>query len=80
MDVVFAMASAHVGGPDPAMTVFVRVGTHWLASDPVVKKNPAMFSTDPRFGLCASVPLPASWPQADPAPAAAAPARGRRSA
>lgn len=51
MDVVYAMASGHVGGPDGLM-LFVRMGTHWPASDPVVLANPAVFSPDPRYGLC----------------------------
>jgi hypothetical protein len=57
MDVVYAMASAHVGGADDLM-VFVNVGSHWPADDPVVTRNPSLFSSDPRFGLRTSVPLP----------------------
>lgn len=58
MDVVFAMASGHVGGPDGLM-VMVTKGTHWPVTDPVVLRSPAMFSTDPRWGLRTSVPPPA---------------------
>lgn len=56
MNVVYATTSAHVGGPDELM-VFVNVGSHWPADDPVVRRNPGLFSTDPRFGLRTSVPL-----------------------
>lgn len=80
MDVVFAMGSGHVGGPDGLM-VMVRKGTHWLASDPLVVANPAVFSTDPRWGLCSTVPFPtdadlAPTPPAEPL----APARRRTGA
>lgn len=57
MDVVYAMASGHIGGPDGLM-LMVRKGTHWLSSDPVVRANPATFSADPRWGLCSTVPVP----------------------
>lgn len=73
MDVVFAMASGNVGGPDGLM-VFVRKGTHWPASDPVVVGNPAMFSSDARWGLSTSVPY------LEPEPAEPAPAGQRRKA
>ncbi len=56
MDVVYATASAHVGGPDELM-VFVNIGSHWPADDPLVLHNPSLFSIDPRFGLRTSVPL-----------------------
>jgi hypothetical protein len=59
MQVVYAQASAHVAGPDETMPVYVQFGTHWPADDPVVRKNAYLFSDDPRFGLCMSVPLPA---------------------
>ena len=61
MDIVYAQASAHVGGPDDMM-VFVQMGTHWPATDPVVTRNPWLFSTDPQFGLRYSV-LPATPPE-----------------
>jgi len=57
MDVVYATGSAHVGGPDGDLMVFVNVGSHWPADDPVVRRNPSLFSADPRFGLRTSVPL-----------------------
>lgn len=70
MDVVYAMASGHVGGPDGLMMMVVK-GTHWPATDPVVLGNPSVFSTDPRWGLSTSVPasFDEPTPDADPAPA-----------
>jgi hypothetical protein len=66
MDVVYAMTSGHVGGPDDLM-VMVMKGTHWPASDPVVLRSPTMFSTDPRWGLRSSVPPPDEPPaEAEP--------------
>lgn len=67
MDVVFAMASGHVAGPD-GLTVYVRKGSHWPTSDPVVRATAGMFSTDPRWGMCFSVPVPDV--EAEPEPAA----------
>lgn len=58
MDVVYAMDSGHVGGPDGLM-VMIQKGTHWPATDPVVTSSPGMFSPDPRWGLCWTVPVPA---------------------
>lgn len=31
--------------------VQVWKGSHWPASDPIVKRHPERFSTDPRYGL-----------------------------
>lgn len=70
MDVVYAMASGHISGADGLM-LYVRKGSHWPATDPAVLASPAMFSTDPRWGLCMSVPLPveATEPPPEPEPA-----------
>ena len=78
MDVVSAMASGHVGGPDGLM-VMVTKGTHWPATDPVVLASPGTFSADPRWGLRTSVPLP-DEPPAEPEPAVATPRRAGRAA
>lgn len=69
MDVVYAMASGHIGGADGLM-MYVRKGTHWPAADPAVLASPGMFSPDPRWGLCASVPVPEPAPDVEPEPAA----------
>lgn len=80
MQVVYAQASAHVAGPDEALPVYVQFGTHWLSSDPVVEKNAYLFSADPRFGLCTSIPLPDDLGSLDE-PAGVVPRRaGRRPA
>jgi len=50
IDVVYAMGSERVGMPD-GTSVPVPKGTHWPASDPVVKQRPQLFTTDPRYGL-----------------------------
>lgn len=50
MDVVYATANAVVTLSSGAQFV-VRGGTHWPADDEVVRENPSLFSTDPRYGL-----------------------------
>ncbi len=58
MQVVYATGDAHFGTPDGAFHN-VRYGQHWSADDPVVKAAPpGLFSPDPRFGLCGTVPPP----------------------
>jgi hypothetical protein len=46
MDVVFAVETRHVGNG-----LTVHKGQHWPVTDPVVEAYPALFSTDPRYGL-----------------------------
>ena len=36
----------------------VLKGSHWPASDPVVKRRPALFTSDARFGLLYTVAPP----------------------
>ena len=50
IDVVYAMGTENVNMPSGA-TVQVHKGTHWPATDPVVQVRPALFTTDPRYGL-----------------------------
>jgi hypothetical protein len=50
IDVVYAMGSETIGLPT-GLSVPVQKGTHWPADDPVVKARPALFSSDPRYGL-----------------------------
>ena len=50
MEILFAQGSAGVVLPS-GRTVRVMKGTHWPASDPVVKMRPELFTPDPRFGL-----------------------------
>jgi hypothetical protein len=40
--------------PDGA-SIPVQKGSHWPADDPVVKRRPALFSPDPRWGLLYTV-------------------------
>lgn len=49
MEVVYATGTRHVGQG------VVHKGSHWPADDPVVKANPDLFSSDPRYGLQYSV-------------------------
>ena len=67
---VFATADFPAVTPQGAR-VMVHKGTHWPASDPVVRANPANFSPDPRWGLAYSQE-PAGWddPPVESAPAA----------
>lgn len=58
MQVVYATGTAQVTTPDGGRHA-VRGGEHWQAGDPVVQAAPpGLFSDDPRWGLCASVPVP----------------------
>ncbi len=50
IDVVYAMGSENVNMPTGA-TIPVQKGTHWPASDPVVRARPDLFTTDVRYGL-----------------------------
>lgn len=38
--------------------VFVRLGSHWDADDPIVKAFPSLFTDDPGVGISTSVPPP----------------------
>ena len=38
--------------------VFVRLGSHWDADDPIVKAFPSLFTDDPGVGISSSVPPP----------------------
>jgi len=50
--VVYATATKRIERPDaPGQYGVVRKGSHWPADDPVVKANPEVFSSDPRYGL-----------------------------
>ena len=55
--IVFATASAHLTIPGLNHPVFVRRGTHWLSTDPVVSAHPDFFTTDPSIELSATVPV-----------------------
>ena len=69
MDVVYASTTAHVTSPDGARMV-VQKGSHWPADDPIVRAQPSLFSSDPRYGLTYSAE-PAGWddPQVETATA-----------
>ena len=57
IDVVYAMGTETVGMPD-GTAIPVHKGSHWPASDPVVARRPALFTSDARFGLLYTVPPP----------------------
>lgn len=50
IEVVYAMGTELVGLPT-GQSISVHKGTHWPASDPVVKARPNLFTSDPRYGL-----------------------------
>lgn len=50
IQVVYAMGTELVG-LSTGQSVPVRKGTHWPASDPVVRARPNLFTDDPRYGL-----------------------------
>lgn len=66
MDIVYATGNAVVPLPDGGRIV-VRLGSHWPASDPIVKLQPSLFSADPSHGMCATVE-PGAVEQATAAP------------
>ena len=57
VQVVYATASAHLTIPGLNHPIFVRRGTHWLSSDPVVRAHPDFFTTDPSIELSTTVPV-----------------------
>jgi hypothetical protein len=57
IELVFAMGAAVVTLPTGG-TVQVAKGSHWPATDPVVRHRPDLFTTDPRYGLFYTVPPP----------------------
>jgi len=59
MDVVYAKDTRVVGTGEGGMGR-VQKGSHWPAGDPVVKANPDLFSSDPRWGMNFSVE-PEGW-------------------
>lgn len=50
IQVVYAIGTERVQIPN-GESVPVQKGTHWPATDPVVKAYPALFTPDPRYGL-----------------------------
>lgn len=59
MKVVYArVGKTWVAAPD-GTRVWVHVGQHWPADDPIVRKYPRMFTEDPAAGLSFSSSPPA---------------------
>lgn len=50
MDVVFAKTTTYLASPQ-GYSVFVVLGQHWPANDPIVQAYPDVFSSDPVYGL-----------------------------
>lgn len=50
MQVVYATSQAMVTLANGTQ-VLINKGQHWPDSDPVVRAQPSLFSTDPRWGL-----------------------------
>jgi hypothetical protein len=57
IDVVFAKGAEIIGLPT-GETVPIVFGTHWPATDPVVRARPDLFDEDPRYGLAYSAAPP----------------------
>ena len=57
IDVVYAMGTDRVNVPS-GQSVMVRKGSHWPASDPVVRARPDLFTSDARYGLNYTAPPP----------------------
>ena len=76
MEIVYATGTTQVGTPDGGRHL-VQGGSHWPASDPVVKAAPAgLFSADPRYGLSFTDP-PAEMAEGPVEAATAAPGERR---
>ena len=58
LDHVFAKQTVSLLTPD-GVPVGVRMGSHWLADDPVVLARPDVFTEDCRYGLAYSGEPPA---------------------
>ena len=52
---VFAVSDFPVNNEDGG-SLQVWKGSHWAADDPVVRRYPDRFTTDPRYGLNFTVP------------------------
>lgn len=80
MDIVYATATTNVLGLHGDQ-ILIGKGTHWPASDPIVQRNPDLFSTDPRYGLVFTTE-PDGWNEpvrgVETATAAPGERRGRR--
>ena len=57
IDVVYAMGTETVNMPSGG-SVAVFKGSHWPATDPVVRARPELFTDDPRYGLLYTSPPP----------------------
>lgn len=73
---VFATATFPAQAENGAR-VMVHKGSHWPANDPVVKRHPEAFSTDPRYGLQYSEE-PKGWDDPPVEQATAAPGERRQ--
>jgi hypothetical protein len=67
MRIVYATATTTVSAPG-GLPVQVTWGSHWPASDPVVKAHPELFTDDPTPGLRVSAPLEGGTAAATEAP------------
>jgi hypothetical protein len=77
MKVVYArVGKTWVVAPD-GTRVWVHIGQHWPADDPVVKKYPSLFSDDPVTGLSFTVTPKPPAPAAPVEQATAAPGERR---
>lgn len=61
MDVVYGATNTWAG-TESGVRVWVSVGSHWRADDPLVTACPSLFTTDPTVGLSSSIP-PTRQPQ-----------------
>jgi len=76
VDVVFAKDTVMLTSSDGG-SVPVRKGSHWSASDSLVRENPAWFTPDPRYGLSWSGEPPAEMAEPPVEQATAAPGERR---
>lgn len=73
LDVVYGAANTVAVAPW-GVRVWVQIGSHWRADDPLVIASPSLFTTDPTVGMSYSIPPTQPQrvyvgPQPDPEPA-----------
>lgn len=67
MDVVYAITTTSVNAPN-GVPLYVTAGSHWPATDPIVRAYPWLFSADPHTHLSSTTPPPPEVEQATAAP------------
>lgn len=79
LPVVYAVQTVSIN-TNAGYPMMIVQGTHWPASDPIVKQHPDLFSDDPRYGLVFSTePVIVEQATAAPGEVRRGPGRPRKS-